>query len=151
MRGSNNVEQTGGKPHRCSVPNLEASVYCLHFYPLWSMQTGSSSEAISEVKNATKLIVLFHFVCYLISSDFNLEVSCWGMWMPASPGRPKLVHFDAIFNPLSSFPARQTSLEIHIILFCILTLNKLAKLQATLVRNRNYDSLTDWLTDGGEV
>ena len=24
--------------------------------------------------------------------------------------------------------------------------NKLAKLQATLVRNRNYDSLTDWLT-----
>ena len=69
------------------------------------MQTGSSSEAIFEVKSVTKLIVLFHLVCYLISSDFNLEVSCWGM--PATPGRPKTVHFDAIFSPARSFPAHQ--------------------------------------------
>ena len=41
--------------------------------------------------------------------------------MPASPERPKLVHFDAIFNPLRSFPARQASSEIHIILLYILT------------------------------
>ena len=39
--------------------------------------------------------------------------------MPAPPERPKLVHFDAIFNPLRSFPARQASLEI--ILLYILT------------------------------
>ena len=36
---------------------------------------------LAHLKSALRAVLLFHFVCYLISSDFNLEVSCWGMWI----------------------------------------------------------------------
>ena len=56
--------------------------------------------------------------------------------------------FRTSWNPIYSF----TNKFLQLRKWCLLTVQKQArKLQATLVWVRNYDRLTDWLTDGGEV